>query len=121
MLFTYELARRLGTSATANALHPGVVATELQRYLLPDNPPFWQKPLIDLASKFCLTPEQGAQTSIYLASSPEVEGLTGKYFDNKRPVSSSGESYDTEVQRRLWEVSAELVRLPGTVPELVEA
>lgn len=64
-----------------------------------------------LLQMFGLTPEEGARTSIYLASSPEVQGLTAKYFDKCKPVSSSSESYDTGVQRRLWDVSAELVRL----------
>ena len=51
------------------------------------------------------------QTSIYLASSPEVEGVSGKYYDKCRPVTSSGESYNADVARRLWDVSAELVGL----------
>ena len=51
---------------------------------------------------------QGAETSIYLASSPEVEGVSSKYYDNCRPVSSNAESYDADVARRLWEASAEL-------------
>lgn len=113
VLFTYELARRLPPTAscTANTLHPGVVNTELARYLLPDQTAWWQQPLIEISKAFALTPEQGAQTSIYLASSPEVEGLSGKYYDKCRPVSSSKESYDLDVARRFWDVSAELVGL----------
>jgi hypothetical protein len=59
------------------------------------------------------TPEQGASTSIYLASSPEVEGVTGTYFANGRPKRSSKQSYDTTVAHRLWAVSAGLVGLEG--------
>lgn len=113
VLFTYELARRLPPAAncTANTLHPGVVNTELARYLLPDQTAWWQQPLIQISQAFALTPEQGAQTSIYLASSPEVEGLSGKYYDKCRPVSSNKESYDLGVAKRFWDVSAELVGL----------
>jgi len=64
-----------------------------------------------LVRLFFQKPEQGAATSIYLASSPEVEGVTGKYFIKQRPVASSPESYDTATARRLWEVSSHLVGL----------
>lgn len=113
VLHTYELARQLAPTAncTANTLHPGVVNTELARYLLPEQTAWWQKPLLQASKAFALTPEQGAQTSIYLASSPEVEGVSGKYYDKSRPVSSSKESYDREVAQRLWAVSSELVGL----------
>ncbi|KAL4459034.1 hypothetical protein ABPG75_013899 [Micractinium tetrahymenae] len=113
VLFTYELARRLSPAAncTANTLHPGVVNTELARYLLPEQTAWWQQTLVQISKTFALTPEQGAQTSIYLASSPEVEGLSGKYYDKCRPVSSSKESYDLDVAKRFWDVSAELVGL----------
>lgn len=114
VLFTYELARRLNPlEVTANALHPGVVNTELQRYLVPASPPAWQIPLLQITGKLIglLPPEEGAATSIYLASSPAVQGVSGKYFDKCRPVTSSKESYDAEVARRLWDVSAELVKL----------
>ncbi|EFN53158.1 hypothetical protein CHLNCDRAFT_26048 [Chlorella variabilis] len=113
VLFSYELARRLpvGANCTANTLHPGVVDTELARYLLPGQTAWWQKPLLQFGKAFSLTPEQGAQTSIYLASSPEVEGVTGKYYNKCRPETSSSESYDATVAARLWDVSAELVGL----------
>jgi NAD(P)-dependent dehydrogenase (short-subunit alcohol dehydrogenase family) len=84
VLFTYELARRLeGTGVTANCLHPGAVATNLTEKD-PDMPPitlFFQK----LFKPFFMSPEKGAATSLYLASSPEVEGVTGKYFEKKAP------------------------------------
>jgi len=104
ILFTYELARRLrGTGVTANCLHPGVIATRL----LAD---YLGVPAAGgaLARTFGAKPEKGAETIVYLASSQEVEGVTGKYFVNKRPVTSSRESYDEAAARRLWEVSERL-------------
>jgi NAD(P)-dependent dehydrogenase (short-subunit alcohol dehydrogenase family) len=107
ILFTYELARRLsGTAVTANCLNPGIVATRM----LAD---YMGVPLAGpaLARTFGAKPEEGAETSIYLASSPEVETVTGKYFERKKPVASSRESYDDAVARRLWEVSERLAGL----------
>jgi NAD(P)-dependent dehydrogenase (short-subunit alcohol dehydrogenase family) len=106
VLFTYEMARRLaGTGVTANCLHPGVVTTGFGK-----NNPGLPKTLITLAGPFMLSPEKGARTSIYLATSPEVEGVTGKYFDKCKSVSSSKQSYDPEAARRLWQVSEEMTR-----------
>lgn len=115
VLFAYEFDRRLpaDSGVTVNALHPGVVATDLGRYLLPEKPAWWQVPLIAGLKAVTLTPEAGAATSIYLASSPEVEGVSGKYYDACKPVPSSKESYDRGVAERLWEVSAELVEGAG--------
>ncbi len=104
ILFTYELARRLrGTGVTANCLHPGVIATRL----LAD---YMGVPAAGgaLARTFGAKPEKGAETIVYLASSQEVEGVTGKYFVNQRPVASSRESNDEAAARRLWEVSERL-------------
>ncbi|MCS7012278.1 MAG: SDR family oxidoreductase [Chloroherpetonaceae bacterium] len=104
VLFTYELARRLaGTGVTANCLHPGVISTKLFRNFGLFN---------TLAGIFLASPEKGAETSVYLASSPEVEGITGKYFDNKRAVPSSPASYNLEDAKRLWEISAALTQVP---------
>jgi NAD(P)-dependent dehydrogenase (short-subunit alcohol dehydrogenase family) len=104
VLFTYELARRLqGTGVTANCLHPGGVGTNLFRGL----PGFLQS-LIKLVT---IGPERGARTSIYLASSPEVEGITGKYFARRRQQKSSDTSHNEEAARQLWEVSEELTGL----------
>ncbi len=105
VLFTYELARRLdGTGVTANTMTPGMVRTGLGSH---------EGGLISLgwrlAGLFAQTPEQGAQTVIYLASSPEVEGVTGKYFYRLKPVPSSAQSYDEAAARRLWQVSAHMV------------
>src|SRR5713226_4467012 len=108
VLFTYELARRLqGTGVTANCLDPGFVATNIgQRGAsLP------VRLLIKLIGSFGTSPEKGAKTSIYLASSPEVEGVTGKYFVKSIPKRSAAISYDESLQRQLWEQSAKLVHL----------
>jgi retinol dehydrogenase 12 len=107
VLFTYELARRLsGTHVTVNALHPGLVGTGFAAN---------NGSLVRLAMRLygfvALSPEQGARTSIYLATSPEVDGVTGKYFVECRAVPSSPLSYDTAVAGRLWQVSAEMTAL----------
>jgi NAD(P)-dependent dehydrogenase (short-subunit alcohol dehydrogenase family) len=104
LLFTYELARRLeGTGVTANALHPGFCATDIgvANGLLAGI--VWRT--VALAA---ITPEQGARTSIHLASAPEVGGISGHYFVKSRPDRSSAASCDREAASRLWEISAEL-------------
>lgn len=104
LLFTYELDRRLqGTGVTVNTMHPGFVATSFglnNSGLFP-----W---LIRLAQIMALTPEQGAATIIYLATSPEVAEVSGKYFVNKRAIASSRASYDQVTARRLWDLSTQL-------------
>lgn len=112
VLFTYELARRLGgTAVTANALHPGFVATNFGR-----NNGFVVDKLFGLLGRFfAKSPEEGAETSIYLAASPEVAGVSGQYFVNKKAVKSSLASYDADAARRLWEISEELVGLAVSV------
>jgi retinol dehydrogenase-14 len=107
VLFTYELARRLeGTGVTANCVHPGVVRTRFGR----EDPNVAYR-LSWVARPFMRTPEQGAGTIVYLASSPEVQGVTGSYWANRKPRSSSKRSYDLETARRLWEVSTHLTGL----------
>jgi NAD(P)-dependent dehydrogenase (short-subunit alcohol dehydrogenase family) len=102
VLFTYALARRLaGTRVTANCLHPGVVSTGLVKT---ERRPV-VKLLLTLLRPFLSSPANGAATSIYLASSPEVEGLSGKYFINRKAVPSSPLSYDEALQERLWTLS----------------
>jgi NAD(P)-dependent dehydrogenase (short-subunit alcohol dehydrogenase family) len=113
VMFTYELARRLaGTGVTANVLHPGVVRTA---FAAEDPSPVY-KLLTPVARLFMKTPAQGAATSIYLASSAEVEGVSGQYFANRRPKRSSKASYDAQAAARLWQVSAGLVGLGSTRP-----
>ena len=106
ILFTRELARRLeGTRVSANAMHPGFVRSGFGQ----NNPGFLGK-FIKLGQVFARTPERGAQTLVYLATSPEVEGVSGKYFHDEAESRTSGAAKDMEVARRLWDVS---VRLAG--------
>ena len=109
VLFTYELARRLqGTGVTANCLHPGFVATNIGQNGVGSVGRSITKLIF---STLGISPEEGAKTSIYLASSPEIEGVTGKYFAKSIPVRSAPISYDKTLQRQLWEESAKLVNL----------
>src|SRR5450631_4924976 len=111
VLFTYELARRLAaSSATANALHPGVVRTSFGA----GDPGVVQRLFVPFVRPFLKTPEQGAATSIDLASSPDLEQVSGRYFANSKPKRSSKASYDEAAAARLWQVSAELVHLTAT-------
>lgn len=103
ILFTRELARREDASVlTANALHPGVVGTSL---LISGFAPIgWFK-------RFLRTPEQGAATSVYLASSPAVAGVTGGYYQDEKPTKPSAAARDDEAARRLWTLSEQLTGL----------
>jgi NAD(P)-dependent dehydrogenase (short-subunit alcohol dehydrogenase family) len=102
--FTHELARRLkGMGVTANSFTPGMCATNLGRYMSSFAQWFMRN--------FARTPEKGASTGVYLASSLEVEGVTGKYFADSKETKSSKVSYDEGVGRRLWRVSEELTGL----------
>jgi retinol dehydrogenase 14 len=108
VLFTYELARRLpATSVTANALHPGVTRTSFGA----EDPGSVQRLLVPLMRPFMKAPAQGAATSIHLASAPDLEQVTGRYFANSKPKRSSKRSYDEAAAARLWRVSADLVGL----------
>ncbi|HLV98803.1 MAG TPA: SDR family oxidoreductase [Ktedonobacterales bacterium] len=110
ILFTYELARRLeGTGVTANCLHPGVVATNLARDMSPVFQAFIR--VLSISRVLFTSPEKGAETSIYLASSPEVEGISGKYFSNKRVAQPQPAAADTTNAQRLWQVSEQLTQL----------
>ncbi len=108
VLFTYELARRLqGSGVTANCLHPGFVATHFGQR---DAGPAFRL-LVKVIGSFGTSPEKGAKTSIYLASSPDVEGVTGTYFVKSISRRSASISYDESLQRQLWELSAKLVNV----------
>jgi retinol dehydrogenase-14 len=109
VLFTYELARRLeGTGVSANCLHPGVVGTNLGSGVSGVFG-FMVRALRPLMK----SPEKGAETSVFLATSLEVEGLSGGYFVKKAEARSSDVSYDERIARRLWGVSADLTNLPA--------
>ena len=106
VMFTYELARRLeGTGVTATVLHPGVVRTSFGA----EDQAAHMAVMIRVARLVMKTPAQGAGTSIYLASSPEVEGITGRYYADCKPKTSSKASYDTTAAARLWQASIDLV------------
>lgn len=115
ILFTYELARRLvGTGVTANALHPGFVASN---FGLNNGQPW--KALIRLTQRFGISPVAGARTPVYLASSPEVEGVTGQYFVRNQAIQTAPITYDWALAARLWEVSAALAGLQDHAPEFI--
>jgi NAD(P)-dependent dehydrogenase (short-subunit alcohol dehydrogenase family) len=102
ILFTYELARRLeGSAVTVNALHPGFVDSGFGK----NNSGLFRR-IRPLVYFFAISPEKGARTSVYLACSPDVEGVTGKYFVRCKPRRSSRASYDRDAAARLWQVSA---------------
>lgn len=111
LLFTYELARRLaGSGVTANAVHPGFVASGFAR-----NNGMATRVGMTLLRPLMISPERGAQTLIYLAAAPEVAGVTGQYFIKRAPAQSSRQSYDEAAARRLWELSARLTGLEHTL------
>jgi len=105
VLFTYELARKLeGSSVTVNALHPGFVSTGFalnNKGLLR-----WG---VKLMQMFARSPEKGAETSVYLAASPEAQAISGKYFSDSKPVESDPVTYDRAAAEKLWQVSLEMI------------
>jgi retinol dehydrogenase-14 len=112
VLFTYELARRLeGTGVTANCLHPGGRIPVRTNFGSGVSGVFGFT--VRALRPLMISPEKGAETSIYLASSQEVEGLSGRYFVKKAESRSSDVSYDERIAKRLWEVSADLTNLPA--------
>ncbi len=107
IMFTYELARRIkGSGVTANVLNPGFVASKLGH-----NNGFFFKNVIRISQLFGISEKKGARTSLFLAGSPDVEGESGKYYFDCAAAYSSSISRDEEAQRRLWDVSAEMVGL----------
>jgi retinol dehydrogenase 14 len=113
VLFAAELARRLaGTGVTSNSLHPGSVATNIW-----SGAPTWAKPLIAILYRpFFLTVEEGAATIVQLAAAPELEGVTGKYFEKGVAVPPAPLAQDEALAKRLWDVSAAMVGLPAGSP-----
>jgi NAD(P)-dependent dehydrogenase (short-subunit alcohol dehydrogenase family) len=102
VLFTCALARRLkNKGVTVNAVHPGVVATELARA--------YPKLLVKLFHLFLLTPAQGAACSLYVATSPELEGVTGKYFEKSKEKPAAKAALDKAAQERLWKLTEDLI------------
>jgi NAD(P)-dependent dehydrogenase (short-subunit alcohol dehydrogenase family) len=107
ILFTTELAERLaGTGVTVNCLHPGSVATGYARDGDATGFLAWG---VKVIAPFSLTPEQGARTSVYLCSSPDVEGVTGRYFAKCREKTPSANARDRAAAAQLWEISERLV------------
>ena len=108
--FTFELARRLeGTGVTANCLHPGVVATNIW----PADAPLIFKILITLAKPFMLNAKRGAETSLYVATSPEVASVSGQYFVKSKRADSSPLSRDPQVGARIWRWTEQMIESPG--------
>ena len=113
VIFSYDLAHRLeGTGITVNCCHPGVVDTPVLRGLYDR---WWSRWMWPIARRFTITPEEGARTALYLAGSPDVEGVTGKYFKDSRPSTSSLISHDPVIGARLWNLS---LRLTGELPPI---
>ena len=105
VLLAYEFARRLdGAGVTMNALDPGFVATDV----ISGNGDLRWRVFQAVANLVAVSPQEGAQTGVYLASSPGVTGTTGQYFKGGKPVPSSPASYDLEAAQRLWQVCSEV-------------
>lgn len=104
VLFTYELARRLeGTGVTANCLHPGMVDSNFG-----NTASFWFRLLVKIGKPILITPERAAKSIIYLASSPDVNDINGRYFIGRRQAKSSKISHDVRIQQKLWKISEKL-------------
>jgi len=115
ILFTTELARRLeGTDVSVNALHPGLVSTGFGK----NNPGLVMKIMGVVIPLIARSPEKGAETSIYLVSSPAVQNITGKYFVDCKVTQPAPQAADSAVAKKLWDVSAEMVHLADAVPEM---
>jgi retinol dehydrogenase-14 len=110
VIFTRDLARRLaGKNVTVTSLHPGAVATNIW-----SGAPGWSKPLLAVAKRlFMITPEEGGARVVYLATSPDVEGKTGGYYENDVEREPAKLAQDAEVAARLWDVSARLTGMAG--------
>lgn len=111
-MFSLELSNRIPVSAnvTSNSLHPGIVNTELSRHIKADNTSAVADFLLQGMAKILgmKTPEEGAQTQIYMARSPEVEGITGKYYIDSKPAIASWKVYNDDTRKRFWDLSCEM-------------
>jgi NAD(P)-dependent dehydrogenase (short-subunit alcohol dehydrogenase family) len=106
VLFSYELARRLrGSTVTANAVHPGVANTSFGE----EDPSRTQRLLVPVLRPLMKSPRSGAATSIHAAAAPQLQGVTGRYFTNRQPQTSSALSRDQDVAARLWQASSDLI------------
>ena len=113
VMFTNELARRLeGTGVTANSLHPGVVRTNFGA----EDQAGWFAMVSRVILPFLKTPAQGARTTIYLASSPDMNGITGQFFANCHAKTANKVAYDSDQNARLWQASADLVGMTPATP-----
>jgi NAD(P)-dependent dehydrogenase (short-subunit alcohol dehydrogenase family) len=111
VIYSYDLAHRLeGSGVTVNCCHPGVVDTAVLHAMYDR---WWSRWVWPFARRFAITPEEGAATPLYLATSSDVEGVTGKYFKNSSPATSSLISHDAVIGARLWNIS---LRLTGDLP-----
>jgi NAD(P)-dependent dehydrogenase (short-subunit alcohol dehydrogenase family) len=110
ILFNRELARRIaGSGVTANALHPGFVATRFG-----DNSGGFMRTVLKVAKPLgAISPEEGARTIIYLASSPEVAGVSGGYFFENKPATPTAEARNDDDAKRLWQISQQIAGLDG--------
>jgi NAD(P)-dependent dehydrogenase (short-subunit alcohol dehydrogenase family) len=107
VLFTYEFARKIkGSGVSVNCIHPGFVKTNMVRKYRP-----FVKYFYHLVGLFLLTPKRGAKTSIYVASSPEIDGVSGKYFKRRKEAKSVKISYDMNVAKQLWDASVKLANI----------
>jgi NAD(P)-dependent dehydrogenase (short-subunit alcohol dehydrogenase family) len=113
IMFTNELAHRLeGTGVTANSVHPGVVRTNFGA----EDQAWFFTVISRVARPLLKTPAKGARTSIYLASSPEVDGISGRFFVNRMPKTPNRIAYDRKITARLWDVSTDLVGMTSANP-----
>jgi len=104
VLFTYELLKKVPADITVNCLHPGFVATNFGH-----NIGGFFGPVLKIAQRIsAIDPEEGAKTSIFLCSAPEVKGVSGKYFYKCQPKTSSRESRNMDTGKRLWQISSDI-------------
>ncbi|MDQ2902877.1 MAG: SDR family oxidoreductase [Chloroflexota bacterium] len=113
LLCSYEFARRLaGTDITLNCVHPGFVFTNIG---MNNVSPRIQALVRPILARLGSSPEKGARTTLYVATSPEVAQVSGQYFANCHPIASLPRSHDEALQQRLWEASTRLVHLPDAM------